>query len=282
ASYASWFLPRRTPVIWSIHHSLVDIEHEKPLTQKVIRWSARVSRKASAIVYCSQVSARQHERLGFAPERTLVIPNGIDCDRFKPSEHGRRRLAERLGVPENGVLIGMLARHHPMKDFPNLIRAFADLVRRNVADLHLLLVGRDVTSQNGAVEGAVRETGVGDRVTLSEERNDLPDLLSGLDILAVSSAWGEAFPVIVGSAMASGVPAVVTDLGDCSWIVGDTGRVVPPRNVEALAAGLAALIHEGEGGRARLGAAARQRVLDNFSLKSFVERHRSLYNEVSG
>ena len=280
ASASAWFLPRRTPVIWSVHHSLVDINHEKPLTRHVIRLGRCLSRRASAIVYCSRVSARQHERLGFASERTMVIPNGIDCRTFQPDKHGRKKLVQKLGVPETGVVIGMLARQHPMKDYPNLIRAFARLSSHSKANVHLLLIGRGVTENNSSIEAAVRAAGVGDKVTLSEERDDLPEVLSGLDILALSSAWGEAFPITVGCAMASGVPAVVTDLGDCSWIVGDTGRIVPPRDNEALATGLQDLIARGKEGRARIGAAARRRVLENFSLATFVKCHRELYGEV--
>ena len=88
----------------------------------------------------------------------------------------------------------------------------------------------------------IEQTGMGDRISLLGERHDMPALIGGLDVLVVSSAWGESFPIVLGEAMASGVPCVTTDLGDSAWIVGDAGIVVPPRDPEALAEGMARLI----------------------------------------
>jgi glycosyltransferase involved in cell wall biosynthesis len=79
--------------------------------------------------------------------------------------------------------------------------------------------------------------------------------------------------------MASGIPAVVTDVGDCSWLVGDTGAIVPPRDTDALVAALKGMLDLGEQGRRGLGLRARQRVIENFSLEQYVERHTALYEK---
>jgi glycosyltransferase involved in cell wall biosynthesis len=105
-------------------------------------------------------------------------------------------------------------------------------------------------------------------------------LTAALDISASASAYGEAFPMIVGEAMSCGVPCVVTDVGDSGWIVGNTGRVVPPKNPEALANAWKELIELGSEGRETLGEAARQRVIENFSLNSVVEQYEKLYETV--
>jgi len=75
---------RSAPVLWSIHHSVYRLADEKPMTAKIIRLSALLSRRALRILYVSRTSADQHEALGFAAERTVVIPNGFDCDMFMP------------------------------------------------------------------------------------------------------------------------------------------------------------------------------------------------------
>ncbi len=85
ASLASMAGGKPAPVIWSIHHSLHDIENEKPLTATVIKTLARMSRHAFAISYCSRIAADHHERYGFDTRRRVVIPNGVDCDEFSPS-----------------------------------------------------------------------------------------------------------------------------------------------------------------------------------------------------
>jgi glycosyltransferase involved in cell wall biosynthesis len=105
-------------------------------------------------------------------------------------------------------------------------------------------------------------------------------LTAALDIASLSSAYGEAFSLALGEAMACGVPCVVTDIGDSAWMVDSTGRVVPPRNPEALAKGWRELIELGRQERVNLGQAARARVIEHFSLDSVVAQYESLYESV--
>jgi glycosyltransferase involved in cell wall biosynthesis len=101
--------------------------------------------------------------------------------------------------------------------------------------------------------------------------------MNALDIGTLCSASGEAFPLVIGEAMACGVPCVVTDLGDCAHLVGDTGRVVPPGSAEALARAWEELIHLGPEGRERLGLKARQRIEAYFSLPRIAADYAAVY-----
>lgn len=166
-----------------------------------------------------------------------------------------------------------------MKDHGNLIRAVALLLERQV-DVHLIMVGDGVGDPQGAIARAVAAASIGQRTSLLGERENIGPLVAGLDILALSSAWGEAFPLIVGDAMACGVPCVVTDVGDCAWIVGDTGETVPPRDSAALAAAIARMVALGAAGRHRLGRAARIRIQENFSLASVVGQYEALHQRL--
>jgi len=103
--------------------------------------------------------------------------------------------------------------------------------------------------------------------------------MNSLDISTLCSAAGEAFPLVVGEAMACGVPCVVTDLGDCSYLVGETGRVVPPRNPEVLARAWEELVLLAPEGRRRLGLEARQRIKRHFTLPQIAAEYAALYSE---
>jgi glycosyltransferase involved in cell wall biosynthesis len=127
------------------------------------------------------------------------------------------------------------------------------------------------------VRKAAREFGIDDRITTLGVRHDVRELLPGLDIFALSSAWGEAFSLAVGEAMACGVPAVVTAVGDSPWIVGSTGLVVPPKNADALTAAMVKLLQIGTDARRSLGERAQQRIVENFSLSLYAKRHLELY-----
>jgi glycosyltransferase involved in cell wall biosynthesis len=99
--------------------------------------------------------------------------------------------------------------------------------------------------------------------------------------MATLSSFGEGWPNVVGEAMACGVPCVVTDVGDACAIVGETGRVVPPADPEALARAWAELLAFPEEQRRALGAAARERIAAYFSLEQVVERYQALWEELA-
>ena len=279
ASLAGLLAGPHVPVAWGIHYSLYDLVTERPATRAIIRASRLLSRWPAATVYVSRVSAAQHEALGFAGARKRIIPNGFDGAAFRPDMELRRVFRAELKAGQKQILIGLIARYHPMKDHGNLLRAARILIQRGY-DARLVLAGPGVEATHQELVDRIECLGLFDRVILLGERRNVAEIMAGLDILCMSSSHGEAFPMIVGEAMASGVPCVVTDVGDTAWLVGDTGRVVAPGNPEALAGALAELIDAGPEIRRRMGIAARQRILDRFSLASTVEAYQSLYEEL--
>lgn len=281
ATVTAWAVPGRVPVVWNVRHSLVTMEHEKPLTRLVLRLGARLSRTTAAIVYNARVSAKQYERFGFDPSRVVVIPNGFDCAQFRPRPEARAVLSRTFGIEARVPLVAMVARHHPMKDPENLIEA-AGLVRAAGIDFHLLLVGRGFEQPPRALEAAARTALPNDRLTLSGERQDVAAWLGGLDLLVLPSAWGEGFPNILGEAMACGVPCAATDVGDSAWILGPHGAVVPPRDPGALAGVMIELLELPQEARSRLKEAARARVVEHFSLDRVTGQYEALYRQLLG
>lgn len=279
ATVGAWSLPDRPPVIWNIRHSVHDLSLEKPLTRLIIKLSARLSRLPRAIIYNSRVSAAQHQALGFAAARAVVIPNGFDTARFKPQPDARARLCSELGLDPAETLVGMIARNHPMKDHGNLVRA-AGLLRERGHDVHLMLIGSGVDAGNRELCELIGGLGLEGRVSLLGERGDVPALIAGLDLVALSSAWGEGFPNVLGEAMASGVPCVATDVGDCTWVLGPHGIIVPPRQSEALAIALGRLIDLGSEARRQLGQAGRARIIQHFSIHEVVRQYETLHLQV--
>ena len=280
ATIGSWLLPRRPPVLWNVRHSLHDLALEKPLTRLIIRLSSRLSRLPQAIIYNSRVSAAQHARLGFDASRAVVIPNGFNGTQFRPQPEAGARLRRDLGIDPARTVIGLIARDHPMKDPGNLIRAVALLQARGRA-VHLVIIGRGMDASNQQLGALVRESGIGSQISLLGERTDVPAWVAGFDVAALSSAWGEGFPNVLGEAMASGVPCVATDVGDCGWVVGPHGIIVPPRQSEAMANALARLIDLGSDARHQLGLAGRARILQYFSLQEVVRQYEALHRSVA-
>lgn len=272
-------LAGRPPVVWGVHLTVGEMSGLKPATRLIIRLNARLSRRLpKAIVCCAEAARRTHAALGYDATRMTVIPNGIDLDRFRPDPAARARLRAELGLPADALLIGLAARFDPHKDHRNFLRAAA-LLRRRRPEVHFVLWGRDITPQNPDLVAWLREEGLEGAVHLLGLRTDAPALTAALDLAALSS-WGEAFPLVLGEAMACGVPCVSTDVGDAALILGETGRVVPPRRPQALADAWGEMLALPPSARQALGRAARQRVQDRYSLDKMAAAYARLYEDI--
>ncbi|GAB4130540.1 MAG: glycosyltransferase [Rhodothalassiaceae bacterium] len=259
------------PVIAAIRHSLYDIADEKPLTRLIIRACAAMSGSFDRITYNSHVSRAQHEARGFVGTRAVVIPNGFDTDRLRPDPERRHQMRMELGIGPHQCAVFQLARLHPMKDHAGLLAAIA---RIDDPNLVFLFAGTGVQAGNPPFDGALDP-----RIRLLGERDDVPDLLQAADLL-VNPSWSEAFPNVLGEAMACGVPCIASDVGDSARIVGDTGKIIPPRDRDALAAAITSMAALDDATRRALGVPARTRVVDNYSLIGIVRAYEALYESV--
>jgi glycosyltransferase involved in cell wall biosynthesis len=281
AELVHMFLPNRVPVLWNIRHSIQNIANEKRTTAAMIKIGARLSHRPERIIYVGQSSALQHEALGYRADKRAVIPNGFDTQRFLPSEKTRTRIREELGLDICTPLIGSIARYHPMKDHGNFLHAAAYLLQWH-PNVHFLLAGRNVDETNPSLTALIQNLGLGARTHLLGEQEGISSVMASLDIAGSSSSFGEGFPNVVAEAMACGVPCVVTDVGDSALIVGNTGRVVPPKDPQALALAWRELIDMGLEERIKLGVAARRRIKEHFSLAAVVSRYEDLYKHIMG
>jgi glycosyltransferase involved in cell wall biosynthesis len=266
----------RPPVIWNIRHADNRAENTKRLTHLTRSVCARLSGVLPArIVCCAESARRSHAAIGYRSDRMLVVPNGFDLDRFAADRAAGARIRRELSIPDRTQVVGLLARFHPDKDHRTFITA-AQLVSQVEAGAVFLLAGRGADWSNRELRGWIDDNGLRERIRLLGHRSDVPQLLSAMDVHA-SSSRTEAFPNVLGEAMACGVPCVVTDCGDSREILGPTGRVVPPRDPAALAGAILDLLRLDPGRRAALAAAAAERVRALYDLRAIARRYVDLY-----
>jgi glycosyltransferase involved in cell wall biosynthesis len=249
-------------VIWGVRASRVHFEHYDWFSRLNFRLQCFLSRFADLIIFNSERGRAFHVREGFPAQKSMVIHNGIDTERFKPDREAGQRVRAELGVGADATLVGHVGRLDPMKDHQTLLRAAALLCRER-RDVYFLSVGTGDEDYASELRRLATELGISDRVIWAGARSDMPAVYSSLDLL-VSSSFSEGFPNVIGEAMACGVPCVVTDTGDSALIVGETGAVVEPRNPSALCAGITSLI---ETDPKDLGRRARSRILEYFSVE---------------
>lgn len=220
-------------VSWGIRNSGANLGKSSRLTHLIAWICARLSRFVPAgIVACAQDAAARHEARGYPSSRMVVIPNGYDLARWKPREGVRARLRHEWGIDDNTPLLGSVARWNPLKDHANLLHGFAVCLRA-FPNARCVLIGQGLSHDNAALMALLDRWQLHEKVLLLGRRDDVPDVMSALDVHVLSSC-AEGFPNVVAEAMAAGVPCVVTDVGDAARIVGDFGWVVPAQNAEAL------------------------------------------------
>jgi glycosyltransferase involved in cell wall biosynthesis len=247
----------RRRLFWGIRASNMDDGRYR----NVIRWDARFSRWPNIIIANSEAGAQFHLARGYKPRRLEVIPNGVDIEKFRPDPALHQKLRAELCIDNNVVVAIHVARVDPMKDHATCLAALNAL-----PDVRGLLVGRGTDTL--ALPDNVRGLG---------ERADVNALYAASDIALSTSAFGEGFSNAIAEGMSSGLAPVVTDVGDVKSIVGETGAVVSPGDVSALVKALRIEADRSSDDRRKRGLAARNRIVNLYSLDRMVERFARLY-----
>lgn len=265
------------PLLWNIRHSLHDLRLEKPVPRQIIRLNAWLSGRPRAIIFNSMTSIQQHQAIGFPSDRCVFVPNGVDCEQNRPMPELRNEVRAELGIKADTPLIAMIARHHLMKDPDNLFKALT-IVKKRLPDVRLIIAGERFDQDNQPVLASIAAFGLDEQVQLLGRRSDIPRLLAAIDVVASPSAWGEGFPNTLAEAAAACVPSVATDIGDTARVVGDGGRIVSPRDSEALAAALIDMLSLDPDERQRIGLAGRRHIESQFELGVIAERFADLHD----
>ncbi len=256
---------RATRLVWGIRCSDMDAVRYGRGLRWVIRACVRRSGRPDAVCANSDAGRTYHLGLGYNAERFVVVPNGIDTARFHPDEQGRAAIRRALGVDSERALIAHVARVDPMKDHTSFLAALGRLPE---VEALLIGAGTELLPTRPGVHNLGRRT-------------DVPRLLAACDLFVSSSAFGEGFSNAIAEAMASGLPVVATDVGDAGMIVGDTGLVVPPGDVEALVRAVCVLLSESPSERAKRGRAARARIDAEFSIGRCQTAYDELYESLN-
>tara|TARA_R110002072_G_scaffold1598_8_gene13701 strand:- start:26792 stop:27841 length:1050 start_codon:yes stop_codon:yes gene_type:complete len=262
----------RSPVIWNIRHSVSDVRFEK-LALRVLIWlGSKLSRYPNGIIYNSQTAMEQHHALGYSSRQSKMIGNGFDVQKFKPDLALRYKLRQELDIPDSAVVIGSIARMHPMKGHSVLVKAHS-LACEKHDDLYLVVYGAGVTSETVGCSGIVNS-----RVHFMGSTQEPELVYPAFDVFISASLWGEGFPNVIGEAMSCGVPCIVTDVGDSAFIVGSLGVVLAPGDLE----GLTAAIEKVTISDPVLSEACRDRIARDYSIDAIAELYSTYYLETLG
>ncbi|MDJ0788665.1 MAG: glycosyltransferase [Myxococcota bacterium] len=219
---------------------------------------------------------------GIRRDRLHYLPNGIDVEAW--DEASRRPCPVALDPAHwNLALVGSL---HPQKNHETLIDALAAVPAERRQRWRLSCFGAATAGEAFAagLRQRVAERGLADVVSFHDPVKDVPALMSRLSALVMPSRW-EGFPNVLLEAMTSGLPSVVTPVGDVPSIIepGETSLLVEdPEDVPALTRALIELDEMGPEARERMGRAARARVEERYRVEVVARQHLDLYRELLG
>lgn len=257
-------------IVWNIRCSNMDLSRYSKTTTMVVRLLKFLSRFPHAIVTNSHAGRIFHEKFGYKSRRWIHIPNGIDTEVFKPNKISGQKLRKQLVIPEDALVIGMVGRVDPMKDYETFLKAM-DVLSKNYQNLYCLIAGTETDTTHWPITPS--------RFYRLGIWEDIPSLLNTFDVMVLSSL-SEGFPNVVGEAMACGVPAIVTDVGDVALLIENKGQLISPRNVDALIMALKKLIDLSIEERAKIGLQSREKILNTYSLSVMRKRYNQFYEQL--
>ncbi|MCH8549097.1 MAG: glycosyltransferase [Balneolaceae bacterium] len=266
-------------LVWNIRHSLYDISSEKPLTQTAIKISRSISNKTDLIIYNSHKSLEQHEDFGFA-KKSEVLPNGFDMDRFIASKERFGIIRKELEIDSDSLLITQVGRNHPMKDHLTFLKAAKHTIEtKKDLNFHFLMVLRN-KDKDPAIRKFINKNDMWNYVTLCDGRSDIENIWAASDVGVLTSAWGEAFPNVIGEAMACETPFVSTDVGDAKLIIGDCGSVVTKGDFKEISEAISKILEMKPEDRKVLGEKARERIYNLYSIDKVTENYLKTFSRI--
>jgi glycosyltransferase involved in cell wall biosynthesis len=268
-----------TRIVWAIRASDMNRIALDGLSRAAYRLEAVLSSVPDLIIVNSRAGFDFGMERGIAAAKMLIVPNGIDTERFRPIAAGGARVRAELGLSPEETAIGIIARLDPIKDHRTFVTAAA-MVARARRGLRFVVIGEGPDAYRDELATLGRRLGL-DGIVWAGRRTDMPEVYSALDVVC-SSSLSEGFPNVVAEAMACGRPCVVTNAGDSADIVGTTGVVVPTGDPAALARGLAEMLDRLAASPGCAGPETRERIVARFGRAALRSRTAAIFADLLG
>ena len=244
-------------------------------------WSLLFGKRVVAAIVPGEKTLAEYPHLPLPREKFRVIHNGFSTEDVSGESESLPAEANTqwsISKETGAIVIGMFARWHRQKNHAGMLRAISRLSQSGV-NLKLVLAGAGMEPANKKLCRLINRYDLDGKVDLLGNLQSLGEPMKNIALHVMPSTFGEAFPNSVAETMLSGIPNIVTDVGDSATIVGSTGWIIKPNNPDALYLSL----KEATGARANLeqrGIASRERILRQFPMRKMIETYENLFHEV--
>jgi glycosyltransferase involved in cell wall biosynthesis len=266
-------------IVWGVRSSNMDYLKYGRFNWLTFQIAGAMSRLPDLIVANSEAGRIYHVARGYPASRVVTIANGIDAEQFRPSPEARWATRGEWRFAADDFIVGVVARLDPMKGHDTLLEAAVQVCReRN--NVRIVCVGNGPSAYRDRLVSMTERLGLRDHVSWMGELENLPCVYPAFDLACSCSVFGEGFSNAVAEAMASGLPCVVTDVGDSRAIVADTGLVVACSDPGELARAILKMAAMDPAARSAIGERARCRIVSEFGVKAMIDRTAGRYREL--
>lgn len=261
------------------------------LARKPLIWHVRVSDPdekfydkflftlANKVIAVSKAVRKRLEEVAPGSNKIVVIYNGVDLTEFghKPAE---KEFKEEFGIEGDCALVGTMGQLHPRKGQDVFLRAAAQ-VSKLIPNIKFIIVGNRNEEYRKKLEDLSKDLGIAEKAIFAGFREDIPRIMSSLDIFVLPSTNLEGFSRVILEGMASRKPVIASRVGGNPEAVedGTTGIIVPPEDPTQLAAAILELV-KNEDKRSQMGEAGRKRAENLFSIEKNMAQVEKLYKEL--
>jgi glycosyltransferase involved in cell wall biosynthesis len=263
------FLTGVPVIVASVHDNYR--KDKRPVRRVINRILSKITDKIVAVSEEVKKDIIQYDKI--EPSKVVVIPNGIDTEKFNPKGN-YADIRKEFSIKEDTIVAGFIGRIVPAKGLEYLIDSIPH-VKGEFNNIKLLIVGEGSLVKR--LREQAKEKKVYDSIIFAGRRRDIPDILSCIDVFVMPSI-AEGLPNALLEAMAMAKPIIATEVGGIPEVIKNrfNGILVPPRDIRALATAIKELTGNAQVA-AKMGQAARDLVLDNFSIKLIAQRWQTLY-----
>jgi glycosyltransferase involved in cell wall biosynthesis len=269
-------------IIWNIRHSDLEIKKTKLSTVLFIIAASKIFYLfiPQFIIVVFKNPKKIYKIKNYNKNKLKYIPNGYDLSILKPSKFQKKIFRKRIKIAKSTILIGNVSRYDPKKNHLILLNALS-LIRSKNVNFFCVLAGYKITQDNIELISLIKKLKLSKYVKLLGETDNIIEIMNGLDIYVQTSSYGEGFPNVVAEAMSCGVPCVVTDVGDSSLIVGKTGWIVPPNNLNKLANTILRALNEKSSRKWSVRCdKARSRIKEKFGIMRMTKSYNKIWSKI--
>ena len=259
-------------IYWTIHHDFEYSNFLMMLEMKIlILLSYFIPKK---IIFGSDISKKNHILNGFSKYKSTIINNGVSTKIFKPNKKFRIDFRKALSIDEDCLVLGNIARYHPLKDHETLFRAL-QIVKNKGLRFKCILIGSGFTNKIKKIKERINYYELNQNLIIYGQTFKINEIINAFDINILTSKK-ECSPISLLESMSTGVPCISTNVGDASQLIMDSGWTVQISDFKSLAE-LIQKIYIDKNIIKIKSKKARKRVEMFYRLEIMIEKYKALY-----